>query len=340
MKQAVMIAPGNIIFQEIEKPSPKANEVLILIQRIGICGSDIHVKHGQHPYTSYPVVQGHEFSGEIAEIGAGVAGIQIGDRVTALPQIVCGQCPPCLRGYYHICDHLKVQGFQAPGCAQEFFLVPIDKLVKLPDSFTFEQGAMVEPAAVAVHAVTRAGKLAGVNVVVVGAGPIGNLVAQVAQANGAHVLVTDLSDFRLGIARECGLMNVSNANKEPLPEAVHRVFGATGFTTAFECVGVETTLGAIIDNIGKGGTVVVVGVFSEKPRIDAGLIQDRELMLLGTLMYQRQDYDRAIALMSDGSITTAPLMTAHFPFENYADAYEFIDKNRETSMKVFIDVAV
>jgi L-iditol 2-dehydrogenase len=143
----------------------------------------------------------------------------------------------------------------------------------------------------------------------------------------------------LDIARECGLAHVANARKEPLPEASLRVFRAEGFTIAFECVGTEATLSAIVDNIGKGGTAVIVGVFSEKPRIDAGLIQDRELTLLGALMYQRQDYDRAIALMSDGSIVTSPLVTTHFPFEKYADAYEFIDKNRETSMKVFVDVA-
>jgi threonine dehydrogenase-like Zn-dependent dehydrogenase len=196
MKQAVMTVPGNIIFQEIANPCPKADAVLIRIQRIGICGSDIHIKHGPHPFTSYPVVQGHEFSGVLAEVGAGVTDFTIGDKVTALPQIVCGQCPPCLRGDYHICDNLKVQGFQAPGCTREYFLASLDKLVKLPDSFTFEQGAMVEPIAVAVHAVSRAGNVTGVNVVVIGAGPIGNLVAQVAQAGGANILVTDLSDFR------------------------------------------------------------------------------------------------------------------------------------------------
>ena len=120
--------------------------MLLRIQRIGVCGSDIHVFHGKHPYTSYPVVQGHEFSALVEAVGPGVAGIAPGDKVTAMPQVVCGRCPPCRRGDYHICDRLKVQGFQAPGCAQELWVTAADKIVPLPDGFSFEQGALVEPA--------------------------------------------------------------------------------------------------------------------------------------------------------------------------------------------------
>ncbi len=202
MKQAVMTAPGEIKVHEIEVPEPGENEVLLEIQRIGVCGSDVHVFHGMHPYTSYPVVQGHEYSAILAAVGEGVQGLTPGMKVTSMPQIVCGKCAPCLRGDYHICDFLKVQGFQAPGCAQEFWVTDAKTIVPLPDEFSFEQGALVEPVSVAVHSTSRAGDVKGRNVAVLGAGPIGNLVAQVAQAFGARVLITDLSDYRLEIAKQ------------------------------------------------------------------------------------------------------------------------------------------
>jgi L-iditol 2-dehydrogenase len=339
-----MIAPGIIEFRDAPAPTASRNQVLLRIARIGICGSDIHVYHGLHPYTSYPVVQGHEFSAVIEAVGEDVHDLRPGMKVTAMPQIVCGRCAPCRRGDYHICDVLKVQGFQAPGCAQDLFVTEAGKIVALPENFSFEQGALVEPAAVAAHAVSRgsliAGEhgLAGKNVVVLGAGPIGNLVAQVARAEGARVLITDLSDYRLQVAAQCGIAHVSNAAHESLRDASRRVFGDAGFDVAWECVGAEPTMGAAVENINKGGVIVVVGVFAKKPNVDLGLIQDRELMMIGTLMYLRRDYDRAVQYIADGVIATSPLDTRHFAFADYLEAYRFIEEQADRAMKVFIDL--
>ncbi len=348
MKQAVMTAPGAITIHEVEAPTPGPGQVLLAIQRIGVCGSDVHVYHGKHPYTGYPVVQGHEYSAAVAAVGPGVQELAPGAKVTSLPQIVCGECAPCKRGDYHICDKLKVEGFQAPGCAQELWVTAADRIVALPESFSFEQGALVEPVSVAVHAVSRAvwsadaapgSLLAGRRAVVCGAGPIGNLVAQVAQAEGAEVLITDLSAHRLEIARQCGLPHTANMRDESLAQAAARVFGGAGFDVAFECVGVEPTITAAIENMAKGGTLVVVGVFGEQPRVNLGLVQDRELNLRGTLMYRRPDYERAIALIDSGQVQTAPLMSTHFAFDDYLAAYHYIEAQGDRSMKVFIDVA-
>jgi L-iditol 2-dehydrogenase len=339
MKQAVMTSPGEIEIRETEIPTPGPGEVLLRIQRIGVCGSDVHVYHGKHPYTGYPVVQGHEFSATLEGLGTGVTGLEPGSKVTSMPQLVCGECAPCRRGDYHICDKLRVQGFQAPGCAQEWWVTSAATIIPLPQTFSFEQGALVEPVSVAVHAVSRAGNLKGRRVAVLGAGPIGNLVAQVARASGAAVLVTDLSDYRLEIARRCGLPNTSNPAQESLKEASGRIFGADGFEVAFECVGVEPTMTAAIETIQKGGTIVVVGVFGEKPRVDMGFVQDRELNLRGTLMYKREDYLRAVELIDTGQLVTEPLMSKHFSMDDYLEAYRFIDQQRDKTMKVFIDIA-
>ena len=134
MRQAIMTQPGKIILREVPQPGLQPDEVLIQVRRIGVCGSDIHVYHGLHPYTSYPVVQGHEVSGVMAEVGGG-GRFSPGDKVVFMPQVTCGVCYPCRHGMYHICDHLKVMGFQTNGAAQEYFPVKAEMVLKLPESF-------------------------------------------------------------------------------------------------------------------------------------------------------------------------------------------------------------
>ena len=198
MQQAVMTQPGKIEFHEVPRPQAKPGEVLIEVKRIGVCGSDIHVYHGLHPYTSYPVVQGHEVGGIVAEVGEGVTGFAPGEKVVFMPQVACGECYPCRHGMYHICDQLKVMGFQTNGAAQELFPVPAEMVLKVPDSISLDQAAMIEPVSVAVHALSRVGSVEGQKVVVLGAGTIGNLVAQVARAScAAAVMITDISNYKL-----------------------------------------------------------------------------------------------------------------------------------------------
>ena len=127
-----MMAPGEIAFRDVEVPMPGTGQVQIRVQRIGVCGSDIHVFHGKHPFVTYPLIQGHEYAGIVEAVGEGVEGVDLGDRVTATPQEVCGTCRPCRRGQYNACEALKVRGFQAPGSAQDFFVTEADKLVHLP----------------------------------------------------------------------------------------------------------------------------------------------------------------------------------------------------------------
>jgi L-iditol 2-dehydrogenase len=338
MRQAVLVEPQKVIIRDVPKPVPGPGQVLIQVKRIGICGSDIHAYYGKHPYISCPIVQGHEFAGRISEVGPDVRTLKAGDDVTVRPQLVCGHCYPCWHGNYHICNSLKVIGCQAEGAAQDFLLVDQDLVVKLPAGMDYDSGAMVEPVAVGAHAVGRLGSVEGKNVLVLGAGPIGNLAAQVAGGLGAAaVAISDLSDFRLEIAKACGIPHAINPAATDLGSVVQEVFAPDGADAILECVGVEETVGQAISLARKGTDIVIVGVFGERPRVDIGLVQDKELRLIGTLMYKAEDYRTAIDLIRSSRVNLKPLMTRHFAFEEYPEAYRFIEKNRDRTMKVFID---
>lgn len=339
MIQVILTEPEKIEVREIEKPVAQEGEVLIEVKRIGICGSDIHAYYGKHPYIRCPIVQGHEFSGRVVELGKGVSGFKIEDRVTVMPQLTCGRCYQCQHGDYHICENLKVIGCQTNGAAQEFLAVPQELVIKLPDSIDYDYGALVEPVAVGVHAVRKLTEINDRKVLILGAGPIGNLTAQVAKSLGVKaVMIADISDFRLEIARKCGIDFQVNNIKQDLAEELKEKFGEAKADAIIECVGLGKTINQAINLARKGSEIIVVGVFEEKPVIDFGLIQDRELKVIGSLMYKKDDYETAIDLIQSGKVQLQPLISRHFPIQEYAEAYKYIENNREKTMKVLIDV--
>lgn len=337
-----MIKPKELDFREVPAPSAKdlgEQQLLLNIKRIGICGSEIHSYHGLHPATFYPVIQAHEYSAQVVAVGKRVNRIKPGDFVTARPQLVCGKCNPCLRGQYNVCENLRVQAFQADGAAQDYFVVDQERVVKLPVGMSLDFGAMVEPAAVAAHSTSKAGDLTGKNIVITGAGTIGNLVAQFAIARGAkNVLITDISDQRLDIAKKCGITNTLNVAKKPLKEGVKDFFGDEGFQVGFEVAGAESSVRSLMESIEKGSTIVIVAVFENDPALSMFYLGEHELTLIGSMMYRHEDFETAVQMIAQGDIKLEPLISDRFPFEDYKKAYEFIDQNRATSMKVIINL--
>lgn len=340
MRQAILVEPKHIEFKEVAEPKAAdltAHQVLVNIKRIGICGSEIHSYHGLHPATFYPVVQGHEYSGVVMAVGSEVTVCKPGDHITARPQLVCGKCNPCKRGQYNVCEHLRVQAFQADGAAQDFFVVDDDRVAKLPEDMSLDYGAMIEPSAVGAHASNRT-DVKGKNVVVSGAGTIGNLIAQFCIARGAkNVLITDVSDLRLAKARECGIKHTLNITKKTLKEAAQELFGEEGYQIGFEVAGVEVSIRSLMETIEKGSDIVVVAVFAKDPALSMFYLGEHELRLIGSMMYRHEDYLTAIDYVSKGIVNLKPLVSNRFAFEEYDDAYKFIDAHRETSMKVLID---
>ena len=339
MLQQVMTAPGVIQFQEVEVPTVGEDDVLIQMMTIGICGSDIHVYHGKHPFTAYPVTQGHEVAGKVVQVGHNVTGIHVGQKVTVEPQVVCGTCYPCRHGKYNLCEHLKVMGFQTTGMASTYFCVDQSKVTLLPDTLTFEEGAMIEPLAVAVHAVKQMGDVRGLKVAVLGAGPIGNLVAQVAKGMGAiSVMVTDISDLRLEIAKACQIDHCINTTQVDFGEAVVQCFGEDRADVIYDCAGNNTTMGQAIQHARKGSVIVLVAVFDGQASIDLAVANDHELDIKSSMMYRHEDYEDAIALIEAKKVLLRPLVSKHFSFKDYEAAYKYIDAHRETIMKVIIAI--
>ena len=339
MMQQVMTAPGEISFRQVPVPTPGPDQVLVRIKRIGVCGSDIHVYHGTHPYTSYPVTQGHEVSGQVAALGEYVDDLRVGDRVTIEPQVFCGRCHPCLHGKYNLCEKLKVMGFQTTGTASDYFAVDASKVTKLPDGMSYSEGAMLEPLAVTVHAAKRFADLKGANAVVLGCGPIGILLIQSLKALGAaKVMATDISDYRLSLAARLGADRVVNTGKEDYAAALLETFGPDKADVVYDCAGTDITMDQAIQNARKGSTIILVAVFGKRANVDLAKLNDSELDLNTSMMYRHEDYLDAIRLVNAGRIQLRPLQTAHFPFADYLRAYQYIDANRETTMKVIIDV--
>ena len=339
MLQQVMTAPGVIAFREVPTPKPQPGEVLVKIQKIGVCGSDIHVYHGEHPFTKYPVTQGHEVSGEIVALGEGVAGFALGQKVTIQPQVVCGKCWPCRHGKYNLCEELKVMGFQTTGVASHYFAVDAKKVTPMPESMSLDEGAMVEPLAVAVHAVRQAGDVEGKDICVLGAGPIGILVAQVAKGLGARkVMITDVSDIRLEKAKECGADVCVNTREKDFAQAFVQCFGPDKADVIYDCAGNNVTMGQAIANARKGSIILLVAVFATRGDIDLAVLNDHELDLNTSMMYRNEDYLIAIDLVNQGKVQLKPLISKHFAFRDYLKAYKYIDENRETTIKVIINV--
>jgi L-iditol 2-dehydrogenase len=338
MKQAVMTRPGNIEYRDIPIPAAGDDEIEVQMKFIGVCGSDVHVWHGKHPYTSYPVVQGHEVSCIVTKTGKNVTNVRVGDAVTIQPQVVCKTCYPCTHGLYNDCEHLKLMGFQTTGMASDYFVTKADKALKLPNGMRLEHGALIEPLAVAVHALGRFGDVYDKQVLVIGGGPIGNLVSQAAKAKGARqVLLSEISAYRRSIAETCGIHTI-NPVDTPISRAITELFGVDGADCILECIGNLTCIREAIEIARKGSDIVIVGVVPEDVSVNFGFIQDHELRISGTAMYREEDYLEAISLVGSGAINFDALISHRVPFSDYENAYRIIEHQKDRAMKILIEM--
>jgi len=330
MKRYKLVEPKKIVVEEVEIPKPSSGQSLIEVKACGICGTDIHAYHGKHPFISTPIVLGHEFSGVQTETGA---------HVVVEPSLVCGKCYNCRTGRYNICNTLKVIGCQSDGAFAEYIAVPTNKVFRIPKEMSFEEAALVEPAAVGVHAARQAGIRQQDRIVIFGAGPIGLMTLQASKGLGAsEVVVADFSKGRLELAKQLGADHAVDVAETDLVKWVQKNFGPDGIDKVLECVGgsQQTTLKQAIELARKGTRITVVGVFPGSIPIEMSLLQDREIELVGSLMYSGEDFPTAIDLIHRGKIDAKRLISRVFPMERITDAFELLEREREGIIKIVL----
>lgn len=335
MKAAYYAEKHSMRIGECRPIEPAAGEVQIRVSHCGICGTDLHIYHGHMDHrVKMPQVIGHEMSGTIAAIGPGVTAWKSGDRVTVRPLDYCGECPACQAGHSHICQKLKFIGIDVPGAMQSLWTVPARTLHRLPDNLTLEQAALIEPIAVACHDVRLGEVKAGDYCVVLGGGPIGLLVALVAKAEGANVLISEINPFRLKLAAELGIPAV-NPSEIDLPALVEKETGTAGADVVFEVSGSAAAAEMMTKLPRTRGRIVMVAIHAQPPKVDLFRFFWRELRLIGTRVYESEDFDKAIHLASIHAFPLDRIVTRTVPMENINAAFDEMQRGGEV-MKILV----
>lgn len=330
---------GNEEFRlaECDAAAPGPGQVQIEVAFVGICGTDLHIKHGHmDARVKVPSPIGHEMSGTVAALGAGVTDVQIGDRVTVMPLSWCGRCAACLNGNRHICQNLVFVGIDSPGAMQQLWTVDSSLVVPVPKDLPLELAALAEPLAVAAHDVRRGRIVAGEKVLVVGGGPIGLLVALVAQSKGADVLISEPSEYRRALAERLGLGTQDPGSADTV-ETVETWTAGAGADASFEVSGAPAGLHAAIHALRVRGRLVVVAIHSQPVATDLFRVFWRELELIGARVYERQDFEEAVALLGSGKLPLADLISSVEPLERTAAAFTSLESGAGV-MKVLIDM--
>ncbi len=327
--------PFKVRFLEREIGPLQPDEVLVKVRASAICGSDLHIARGLHPSVPLPATIGHEFAGDVAAVGSEVENVQVGQRVTVEPCIVCGKCDACRHGEYGYCEHITFTYRNGDGAMADYVVVKAPYVYQLPDYLTYETGALMEPLSVATHAVRRADVRLGETVLVIGAGAIGMMVAAMCRRSGAgRVIIADHNDSRLQMALQVGATDAVNSGKVDLEQEVARMTGGKGVDKSFECVGRESCFLQAIMTLKRSGTATIVGIY-EKPQVTfpASRLVTHEIRIQGAQGYC---WDFPIAIAAARDLPLEKFVTHTFPLEQLQQALDTaLDKN-SGSIKVLI----
>lgn len=315
---------GRIELKDVPEPVAGPGQVKIEVKAAGICGTDLHIWHDEAPYHP-PVILGHEFCGVIAQVGEGVAGLASGDKVTSeTAGFVCGTCLSCRTGNYNLCDERRGIGSGMDGAFTRYCVVRREIVHRLPEDVDFASAALCEPLACCVHGILERTVLAAGDLVVVnGAGVIGLLSLQVVKAAGGRVVVLGLSadTERLKIARQLGADETVNIEEADAGKTVKALSDGNGADVVLECSGAEQAVSLGLELVRKRGTFTQIGLFGHPIRIDFEKTAYKELRIHGSFSQTWTAWKRALRLLAEGKVRTAPLVTGRFPLGRWEEAF-------------------
>jgi len=330
-------------------PYPEAGWVKVKVDWCGICGSDLHEYvagpifipvDAPHPLTGKQgnVILGHEFTGTIVEVGEGVTNVKVGDFVAPDACQHCGECVTCRAGRYNVCEKLAFTGLHNDGAFAKYVNIPAELCFVLPEGVTSEAGALIEPLATGFKAVREAGTILGENVVVIGAGTIGLGTLMAAKAAGAgKIIVLEMSSARTEKAKECGADIVLNPTECDAVEAVRELTGGSGADVSFECVGNKFTGPLAVDVIRNAGRAIIVGIFEEPSSFNFFSLSGTDKRVIGTLAYTLSDFEGVSALLANGQLTAAPMITGKIGLEDIVEkGFLELINNKDENIKIIV----
>lgn len=324
MRAAVMVDRNKIEYQEIPTPSIEEDEILIRVHAIGVCGTDWQFLRGLRE-VKFPYLSGHEASGEIISMGSAVRDFSIGDKVVIDPNFHCGRCFYCRHGRFNLCTHKRVLGVSIPGCFAECVKVPQENAWKLPPSFPYWKGALIEPISVASHVRHQANIELGEKVIVFGAGMIGLTLVQLLKMSGAYVTVVDKFTQKLTIAQKLGADKLIDVSKENLSNALK---SGEAFDKVIDAAGIPATFEESLRIAGRGATVIWLGLPTATITIQIFPFMYQELSIRSSLAYNPCEFGDSLALVQNNKIKLESIVTHKLSFEELHKAFDIMETGK------------
>jgi len=336
MKVAVWYGDKNIVLEDRPIPGIGEKDVLVRVKSSSICGADLHAYKGLSKRRKPPLVMGHEFSGMVERLGDETKSLKVGDRVVVEPIISCGKCKACKKGKTNVCENRKLIGLNLDGAFAEYVSVPYEKCHELPKNLSFDEGAIIEPLAVAVHAVNITPISSNDNALIIGSGVIGLLITQLLRSRtSGDILVTGRRDYLLEKAREFGATDAINVMDCDAVKTLLKKHGRVD--VVFEAVGSNETVNQSISLVESGGSITLVGMLDREMTVDMMEVVAREITLRGDYGYTTDDFKEAIELASSGKVDLKSLITHVLPLDEIKKGFDILAERRENVIKVVIN---
>ena len=332
--------PGGVELRELEKPSPRPDELLVKIHAGGICGTDMHIFYDE--YEAFcPVVLGHEYSGIVEETGSEVKNFKPGDRVISLTAAVtCGECEFCAKGLYMLCDARRSIGSGVNGAFAEYMVIPARLAFLIPDNISMDAAVLSEPLACVIRAVIEVSAIkSGDFVLVSGPGTIGQLTAQVAKTCGAHVTVagTDQDISRLAVAKELGADETINVQQEDVTALSKKITGGSGYDVAYECSGAAPSAQTCLEVLRKTGQYSQIGLYGKPIMFDHDLALKKEIHIVNSFAQEPTSWEIMLRLFARNALRLDELISGKYPLEKWEEAFDKVD--RKEGFKIFLTIA-